>query len=169
MRRPAEGEFHPYYSHYIDLTRGVDFLQNLQDSGDRLINIINELGNDKADYAYDEGKWTVKEMLQHIIDADLVFIYRAISIARADKTKLPGFEQDDWASYVNLDKVSLSDLIDDFTLLRRYIIRSFKNLRQEDLDQIGNANGSDTSALSIAFIIAGHSFHHSNVLQERYS
>lgn len=168
MRRPNPTEYHPFYANYVDLTRGADLLQNLQDSGDRLVNMLNEIGPKKENYSYGEGKWTVKQMLRHIIDSDLVFFYRTIAIARKDKTSLPGYEQNDWAENAIVDEISLSDLIEEFTLLRRLILRNIKSLRQEDLDQIGNANGNPTSALAIGFIIAGHSFHHCNILQERY-
>tara|TARA_R110002072_G_scaffold48099_1_gene131582 strand:- start:3834 stop:4343 length:510 start_codon:yes stop_codon:yes gene_type:complete len=168
MKRPSESEYHPFYKNYIELTRGADLLQNLQDSGDRLINILNEMGSEKENYSYSEGKWTLKQMLRHIIDCDLVFIYRAISISRKDKNPLPGFDQNEWAENANLENISLAELIDDFTLLRRFIIRNIKGLREEDLDQIGNTNGSPSSARAIGFIIAGHSFHHCNILQERY-
>ena len=168
MRRPEPGEHHPYYDNYIDLTRGANLLQNLQDSGDRLVNLCHELGNDKANYSYAPGKWTVKQMLRHIIDADMVFIYRAVTIARNDRTNLPGFDENDWAKNADVSKISLDELIEEFTLLRRFIIRTFKGLGEDELDRKGNANGSDTTVLSIGFILAGHSFHHANILQERY-
>lgn len=169
MRRPKTEESHEFYSGYIGLTRGADLLQNLQDSGDRLINILNELGMEKENYSYENGKWTVKQLLRHIIDSDLVFIYRTLSIARGDNGNLPGYEQNDWAENANVDNISLTELMEEFTLLRRFVIRTFKGLKEHDLDQMGNANGSPTSALAIGFILAGHSFHHCNILQERYS
>lgn len=169
MRRPKEGESHDFYSHYIGLTRGADLLQNIQDSGDRLINILNDIGMDKENYSYEKGKWTIKQLLKHIIDCDLVFLYRTVCIARGDKNNLPGFEQNDWAENANLENINLTELMEEFTLLRRLVIRTFKGLNESDLDQIGNANGSPTSALALGYILAGHSFHHCNILQERYS
>lgn len=169
MRRPKTEESHEFYSGYIGLTRGADLLQNLQDSGDRLINILNELGEEKENYSYEKGKWTVKQMLRHIIDSDLVFTYRALTIARGDKGNLPGYEQNDWADIADIENISLAELMEEFTLLRRFAIRTFKGLREVDLNQMGNANGSPTSTLALGFILAGHSFHHCNILQERYS
>lgn len=168
MRRPKEGEYHEYYSLYIDLTRGADLLQNLQDSGDRLINLLNEKGLDKGDFSYEKGKWTIKQLLRHIIDTDLVFIYRIVAIARKDKSPLPGYEQDNWAENASLENIELNDLMEEFTLLRRFIIRTIKGLGDDDLDQLGTASGNPSSSLAIAYMIAGHSFHHCNILEERY-
>ncbi len=168
MRRPKEGEFNEFYSHYIGLTRGADLLQNIQDSGDRLINILNEIGAEKGNYSYEKGKWTVKQLLRHIIDADFVFLYRLVAIARKDKSHLPGYEQNDWAENASVENIDLTELMEEFTLLRRLIIRAVKGLREEDLNEIGTASDSPTSALALGFMIAGHSFHHCNILQERY-
>lgn len=169
MRRPAAGEYHPYFEHYINLTRGVDFLQNIQDSGDQLVNTLNELGGEKGDFTYEKGKWTIKQMLQHIIDTEMVFTYRAVSIARGDiSTKLPGFEQNEWAEVASVKNQSLKDLVETFTAQRQFIGRTFRSFSQEDLDKIGNTNGSPCNALSLGFMIAGHCFHHTNILKERY-
>ncbi len=97
MKRPEAGEHGEYYQGYIDKTRGADFLQNLQDSGDALVRFCENLPEEKRDFAYADGKWTVAQVIRHIIDCDLVFAYRAMWIARTGGGNLQGFEQDDWA------------------------------------------------------------------------
>ncbi len=169
MRRPETSEYSSYYQSYIDLTRGVDFLQNLQDSGDQLIHFLENLETDRWDYAYQEGKWTVKQVIQHIIDCDIVFLYRALTIVRGDtETSLPGFDQDLFAHSSKLDHIDGRGIIENFRNLRSLIISMFKSFDSEKMDLSGTANNNSLTPLSTAFIIAGHTFHHLSVLKERY-
>lgn len=168
MRRPLEGEFHPYYEHYINLTEGVDFINSIHLSTQQMVEFIESVPSDKEDYAYEEEKWTIKQLVKHLIDSDLVFIYRAITIARNDKAMLPGYEQNDWAEVVDLTNTNIKELKEEFLALRQFIVSSLGKLKHEDLNRIGNANNSPVTPLSTAFIIAGHTVHHLNVLKERY-
>jgi uncharacterized damage-inducible protein DinB len=168
MRKPQEGEFHPYYQAYIDQVDDNDFIEALKDSTDEVVDWLENVPPQKENHAYEDGKWTIKQVARHIIDVDLVFIYRAVTIARNDKTSLPGFEQNDWAAAADLSQVSLSDLISEFIALRNFAIYTLSQLTETDLFRIGDANGSPTTPNSLGFIMAGHSLHHLKVLEERY-
>ncbi|MGB0177015.1 MAG: DinB family protein [Owenweeksia sp.] len=168
MRRPEAGEYGAFYKGYIDLTRGTGLLQNLQDSGNSLLNTLQGLIPDKTDYAYAEGKWTVKQMLRHIIDCDVVFLYRAIHIARGGEANLPGFDENLWAENASVEKQDMENLVEDFRLLRNFIINTYRGFTPEMLNASGTANNLPLSVLAQGFIIAGHTFHHSIILKERY-
>jgi hypothetical protein len=117
---------------------------------------------------YEPGKWTVKDIIQHVIDAERVFSYRALRFARNDKTALPGFEENEYAVNTNVAKRSLDDLLSEFETVRRSTIFLYKNFTDEMLQRAGVASGRDISVLAIGFIIAGHALHHSKVIKERY-
>ena len=168
MRRPQPGEYATYYEGYIDRTRGANFLQNLRDSGDDLVHFLENLPAKKWDYTYAPEKWTVQQVIQHIIDSDLVFIYRALWLARSGGGNLPGFEQDEWALATAKSKRLPQELIDDFISLRNCIVSTFKSFDESEMEVTGIASGHNVKVNSIAFIIAGHTFHHLAILKERY-
>jgi hypothetical protein len=117
---------------------------------------------------YEPGKWTVKDIIQHVIDAERVFAYRALRFARNDKTALPGFEENDYAANTNVAKRSLDDLLNEFDTVRRSTIYLYKNFTDEMLLRVGNASGKDITALALGFIMAGHALHHNKIIKERY-
>ncbi len=168
MRRPVSDEYELFYEGYVNLTRGSDLLQNLQDSGDSLLRTLETMPPEKADFAYAEGKWTVKQMLRHILDTDTVFLYRALHFARAGEAELPGFDENAWARKARVDHQSLKTLTEDFRLLRNLTINTYRSFDEATLDQRGKANGGSFSVLAMGFITAGHTFHHIHILKERY-
>ena len=168
MRRPEPGEYGAFYQGYIDLTRGSDLLQNLQDSGDSLLNTLQNMVPAKSDYTYAKGKWTVKQVLRHIIDCDTVFLYRALHISRENKVNLPGFNENLWAENALVEKQNTESLMEDFRLLRNLIINTYRSFSTYMLNTKGTANNFPLSVLAQAFIIAGHTFHHTIILKERY-
>jgi len=169
MKRPQPGEYGEYYQAYIELTRGVDYLQNLQDSGDQLIAYMQSLDNSKWDYTYAKDKWTVKQVIQHLIDCDVVFLYRALTVVRGDtETSLPGFDQEVFAKNSLGDTTRPKEIIEMFRNLRSLTISMFKGFDNARLDKKGKANGNPVTPLSVAFIIAGHTYHHLNILKEKY-
>lgn len=169
MRRPEPGEYAPYYEGYVSRTRGANHLQNLRDSADDLVHFLENLPAEKWNYAYAPGKWTVSQMIQHIIDCDMVFIYRALWIARTGGGILPGMDQDEWVEAASQTERKPQELMDEYISLRNFIISTFKSFTEKDMEKAGNASEKDVVVNSIAYIIAGHTFHHLAILKERYA
>ena len=123
---------------------------------------------DKFDYRYAEGKWTIKDILQHLVDAERVFAYRALCFARNDKTELPGFEEDDYVIEANANKRSIQDLLTELLIVRQSSLALFKSFNDEQLMRIGTASNNPMSVRALGFIIIGHQNHHQRVFEERY-
>jgi uncharacterized damage-inducible protein DinB len=119
-------------------------------------------------YRYAEGKWTIKEILGHIVDDERIYVYRALRFARNDSTELPGFEQDDFARYSEANKRDVSDLLDEFTRVRRATIAFFQSLGDAALLRSGVADGKRSTVRALAYHIAGHELRHMNIIKERY-
>lgn len=168
MRRPMDGEYGSYYKPYVNLTRGTSIIQNLDDSFHDTLNTLGGLNDNQAEYAYADGKWNIKELLLHLIDTERVFAYRALSIARGDKTKLPGYDHNNYVTNSEATSRNFSSLIEEYSVVRQATIELFKNMSETMLNEIGNANGFKTSALATGFIISGHNLHHLNIIKERY-
>ena len=169
IEKPREAEY-PAYAHiYSDL---------LPDDGLILAHLENNLRSTKKFVAsipkarllhrYAEGKWTIKEILGHIVDDERIYVYRALRFARNDSTELPGFEQDHYAQYSEANKREITDLLDEFALVRQSTIAFFKSLDDTALMRTGVANGNRVSVRALAYHIAGHELHHMNIIRERY-
>ena len=130
--------------------------------------LINSIPEGKFGFAYAEGKWTLAELLMHIIDAERVFQYRALRFARNDKTPLAGFDQDDYIPECNAGGRSKKDLLEEYAAVRESTIKLFQSFDDEMLKRVGNASGSDMSARAMGFIICGHQAHHLKIIKERY-
>ena len=167
-RRPKEGEYNNYFKSYIELTRGADALQNIEDSTAQLIRSIENLPEGKWDYRYAEGKWTVQQLIRHIIDTDVVFTYRALSIARGHTNPLPGFDHEAWIIPGYWQPEPPNALIGQLKQGRNFFTTLFKSIPQDRLHIIGEANGNPITPNAIAFIMAGHALHHLHILHERY-
>lgn len=168
MSRPLSGEYHPYFDRYIDLAEGDDIAAALEHSKHQVLKALEGVNEDKGNYKYGEGKWTLKEVLQHIIDTDVVFLYRALTFSREDEANLPGFEQNDWAANSSTEGQTLSALFQQFTILKDLLITYFKSFDDATLLKTGLASGNRTSVRAIGFISAGHSLHHLNIIKQRY-
>lgn len=162
------GEYPAYQKTYIDTVDEVDLIEELEISLHRFIRFVREIPMDKFDYRYAEGKWTIKEIIQHIIDAERIFAYRALAFARNDKTSLPGFEENDYADESNGNARHLTSLLNELSEVRHSNISLFKSFTPEMLVRIGTANGNPNSVRALGFAIIGHQNHHQNVYQERY-
>ncbi|MFC4721940.1 DinB family protein [Geojedonia litorea] len=162
------GEFNPYYGTYIDKTAGLDLKSGLKVGGKRTINFLKSISNEKLEYRYAKGKWTIKEIIQHLIDAERVFAYRALRIAREDQTPLPGFEQDDYVLPSKANNRSLDQLLNEYAAVRQATVTLFDSFSDEMLIQLGTASNSPISVRAIGFIIIGHEIHHCDVIKERY-
>ena len=168
MQRPEKTEYAPYYETYVSLVDETDVVATLLSQLDEMQNLLGEISEEKAAHAYAEGKWTIKELVGHLNDGEKIFAYRALRIARADKTPMEGFEQDGYIENANFNDCSLSDLAEEFSLLRRANILFFKNLTDEMWTRTGTASGAAVSVRALAYIMVGHVRHHNNILKTRY-
>ena len=168
MRRPEPSEYAPYYQKYIDLVKDDNPIKALQNQIIAMQAFLSEIPEEKENYRYAEGKWTIKEIIGHLTDAERVFGFRALCFARKDKTALPGFEEDEYVAAGNFQKRSFYNLVHEFNLVRESHIALFKTFDEEALSQLGTANNNSISVRALIFVMAGHEIHHLNVIRERY-
>ena len=166
--RPNQGDYSTYYENYIRLIEGDDILRILNEQNKKTQDILNSFSEHKGNYRYADGKWTVKEVVGHLLDTERVFAYRALCIARGEKKSLPGFDQNDYVSQGNFNRRELFDLNYEYRLLRESNLLLFRSFTPEMLKLKGFANESSVTVLAILFIIAGHEKHHMNVLRDKY-
>lgn len=166
--RPLEKDYAPYYKSYIDNVDGDIILDILNKQNQLTQNVLNSFSEHKGNYRYAPGKWTVKEVVGHMMDTERVFAYRALCIARGEKQPLPGFEQDDYVKEGNFNKRDLFDLNYDYRLLRESNLLLFKSFDDKMLTRRGTASGYEVTVNALLFMIAGHSFHHIEILKTRY-
>jgi len=166
--QPNPEDYAPYYENYVKLIQGDDILKILNEQNKKTQDILNSFSEHRGNYRYADGKWTVKEVVGHLLDTERVFAYRALCIARGEKKTLPGFDQDDYVSEGNFNRRELFDLNYEFRLLRESNLLLFRSFTPEMLKLKGFANESSVTVLAILFIIAGHEKHHMNVLREKY-
>jgi uncharacterized damage-inducible protein DinB len=166
--RPDQSDFAPYYANYIKLVEGEDILKILNDQSKITQDVLNSFSEHKGNYRYTDGKWTVKEVVGHLLDTERVFAYRALCIARGEKKSLPGIEQDDYVKEGNFNRRELFELNYEFRLLRESNLLLFRSFTSEMLLKRGFASEASVTVLAILFIIAGHEKHHIKVLREKY-
>lgn len=168
MARPTEHDFAPYYGKYISLVKEDDIIEGLENQSSLVESFLNSIPADKWDYAYAEGKWTTKEVVQHIIDAERIFAYRALRIARKDETPLPGFDENTYAPASEAGKRTAAALIEELSAVRKSTALLFKSFNTGMLNARGTASNQAITVNALGFIILGHFYHHKNILQERY-
>ncbi len=164
----AEGDYNPFYQTYVDTLGDVELMDIHQKQLKNFPEFIESIPDSKLNHAYEEGKWTIAEVLIHIIDTERVFQYRALRFSRADMTPLPGFEQDDYVPNSNAHRRSKESIIEEYKTVRRSTISLFTNLDRQTLQVRGIASSSEMSAAALGFIISGHQKHHRNIIRERY-
>ena len=163
-----ENEYNPYYKHYISALGNVDLFEILNISSEELLELIKDLSEEKLVFRYEEGKWTIKELLQHLIDTERIMSYRALRFSRNDATELQGFDENWYVENSNGNDRNSNDLVEEFTCTRRASISLFKSFTDEMMLLSGTANGSDMTVRALGFIIAGHQMHHLKIIKERY-
>ncbi len=168
MSRPSENDYAPYYKNYIDYIEGDNIIKILRDQLSRTVKLFKSIPEEKGDYAYAKGKWSIKEVLGHITDSERIFAYRALCIARGEKKSLPGFEQDDYVREGNFNDRTLKDIIEEYIQLRKSNIFLFNSFSEDALNRRGLANNYEVTVRALFFIIAGHELHHINILKEKY-
>ncbi len=163
-----ENEYNPFYRRYILALGEVDLFEILNASYEELLITVKDLPEEKLTFRYDEGKWTIKELLQHLIDTERIMSYRALRFSRNDATELQGFDENWYVENSNGNERNFNDLMEEFTCTRRASISLFKSFTDEMLTLSGIANGSDMTVRALGFVIAGHQMHHLKVIKERY-
>ena len=161
-------EYHSYYQPYIEKVGAVPVLEVLRSNAIMLTTFIRAVDKEKLTYRYADGKWTIKEILLHLIDTERVFAYRALCIARKDKTDFPGFDQDAYVAYSEANNRTLDSLLTEFANVRAATVSLFENFSTENWFELGTASHSAVSVRAIAFIIVGHENHHLQLIKSRY-
>lgn len=168
MDRPQPADYVSFHATYINKIGDGNILDILLSQQESTYQFFKSLPADKIDYAYAEGKWTIKQVLGHIIDTERIMTYRALRFARNDDTALAGFEQDDYVLNSRHNQFAMEDLNEEFRLLRMANMHFFKSLNDEEKQRFGLASGNRVTVNALLYIIAGHVQHHLTILKERY-
>ena len=163
-----EGDYNSYYKTYIDKLGEADLLSMLKKQSENFPNFMASIPKDKLGYSYAEGKWTISEALQHIIDTERVFQYRAFRFSRNDKTALPGFEQDDFVPESGANTKSIQAMINEYKSVRAATISLYESFDESIMHRVGTASNSPMSVGAIGLITCGHQRHHRDIIRERY-
>jgi hypothetical protein len=166
--RPASDEFNSYYAGYVNSVQHSNVLQALEEQIVETQALLQRISDEDALYRYEPGKWTIKEMLGHLIDAERIFAYRALRFARADESELQGFEQEPYVTASGHNDIPISELIDEFVLVRKSNVLMFRHLPVEAWLRVGVASKNRVTVRALAWILAGHEMHHVRILRERY-
>ena len=168
MNRPEKNEYDAYYEKYVSMVEETDIVSALENQSNELQNLLGEIAEEKSIHAYAEGKWTIKELVGHMIDGERIFAYRALRIGRADLTPLEGFEQNGYIENANFNERKLAELTEELLLLRRANNLFFKNLSDAAWLRVGTASDTPVSVRALAYIMVGHIRHHAHILRTRY-
>ena len=162
-------EYGEFYKNYISLVDKPNVIQSLISQGQKVYTIIRQLSEDKANYRYDDDKWSVKEIIGHLVDTERIMAYRALCISRGEQTALPGYNHESYVEKGEFDQRSLQSLSAEYDAQRNANINMFSSFTKEQLLRKGTANNVTVSVRALAFIIAGHEKHHINILKEKYN
>jgi hypothetical protein len=168
LRRPLPDEYAEGYARYIEAAPEGDPLTLLQAQVAEVYALYAPLSEAQGGFRYAPGKWSLKDLLQHISDAERIFAYRCLRIGRGDQTPLPGFDENAFAEAAGADACSVADLLADFQAARASSLALFRSLSDRAWDQRGNSNGRELTARCIPFICLAHAQHHLEVIRERY-
>lgn len=168
LQRPAAGEYLPYYERYIALVADGDIVETLARNADVTLGLLRQQPPEMADHAYAEGKWTVKEVIGHLCDAERIFAYRLLRFGRADQTPLSGFDENAYVPAGHFDERTLESLLEEFAAIRQATIALVAGLPEAAWSTSGVANDAAMSARALVYVIAGHELHHRSILSDRY-
>lgn len=166
--RPESNEYAPYYEKYVSLVPDADLVETLERQGAETLALLRGLDEGRGGHRYEPGKWSVRQLVGHVNDAERIFSYRALAIARGDRAPLPGMEQDEWMAGVDFDARTLASLADEFEAVRAATVQLLRHLSPEAWSRRGTASDNEVTVRALAYIIAGHEAHHVRVLRERY-
>lgn len=168
VQRPDTSEYNEYYERYVSLVDEADLLGVLEDQIRETRDLFAGFPEERGAFAYSEGKWSLKEVISHLLDGERIFAYRLLRISRGDKTPLEGFEQDGYIENSHANERGFNDLLCEFGELRTANLRLMRSMSEVEWGRIGNASGSPVSVRALAYIMAGHVKHHVNIVRERY-
>jgi uncharacterized damage-inducible protein DinB len=168
MKRPEANEFLPYYAQYINKVGDGDIVAVLSRQIGDTTALIAKIPETKRGHRYADGKWSIAEVIGHIIDTERIMSGRALRFARNDKQPLPGFEQNDYIAAARFNDIPLAELSAELEAVRRSTCAFLKHVNDEESKRTGTANGAEVSVRALAYIMAGHELHHRGVLEERY-
>ena len=167
--RPQATDYPLYYHTYVNqLPEQGDVFDFLEIQATELQNLLSSLDDARAEEAYAEGKWTIKELFQHMLDSERIFAYRALCIARGESASLPGFDENMYAETSEANTRRLSDMLEEYNLVRKSNLYLFRSFSEEVLANIGTANNKEIKLSALIYVIAGHELHHINILKSRY-
>ncbi|ALR30977.1 DNA damage-inducible protein DinB [Chryseobacterium sp. IHB B 17019] len=161
-------DFQKYVQRYLDNIPSENWLEELKKSGEKTTEIYSKLTEEQSNFAYAEGKWTLKELLLHLSDTERVFQYRILAFARGDQNELPGFDEELYANQSFANERSLESLLEEYKLVRKSSQVLLETMNPSALKNIGTANGNQISVETIGKLIVGHNYHHLNIIEERY-
>ncbi len=168
MSRPDLNRIPEWYHNYIHSTEGDDLLQLLTDQLEEFSGFLKDIPNEKRDHRYAPGKWTIRDLVQHILDAERIFAYRALRFARKDATPIPGFNENDYAENAKAGSREWNEMIGEFKLTRGSNIILFRSFDEEQLEASGISGGNSIYVRALGFILVGHINHHVRIIKERY-
>ena len=168
ITQPDSNEYAPYYGKYISLVPAGDVVETLSRLLDDTLSLLRGLSEEQAASRYAPDKWSIKEVVGHVLDTERIFGHRAFRFARNDQQPLPGFEQNGYVLAADFGNRRLSDLAAEFEHLRRANLFLFKSLDETAWLRRGVASGNEVSVRALAYIMAGHEMHHMQIVRERY-
>ncbi len=168
MRTPSDSEYADFYSTYVSKVPPGEVLEVLRGAPDALDGLLGGLTPAQQRFAYADGKWTLRELLGHVIDTERLFTYRALHIARNDGAELPGMDQEVWAGASNSGDRPLDELLAEFRALREADLRLFEFFDERALDRRGVASDCEFTVRALVYVTAGHELHHRGIVEDRY-
>lgn len=168
MTKPVLKDVPVFYKGYVENVKDMDVLEALEQSSKVALGIFRNIPEEHGEFRYGEGKWSIKEVLNHLMDAERIFAYRALRFSRNDKTPLPGYEETEYAPLANAHARSIVQLTAEMSRLRLSTLDLYASFSPEMLKREGTANNNKLSVLTIGYVIAGHETHHRKIIVERY-
>jgi DinB family protein len=168
MKRPEANEYAEHYGKYIAKVPGTDVLSILESQRLQMLQLFAGRSERDGNFRYAPDKWTIKEVLGHVTDAERIFTYRALRIARGDQTPLPGFEQDDFVKNGGFGTRTLADLVEEFAAVRGASLALFRSFDDAAWSKRGVASQKEVTVRALGFITSGHQIHHRLILEEQY-
>ncbi|WP_020402755.1 DinB family protein [Gracilimonas tropica] len=165
---PSSSEYAHYYAGYVANVPKANIIETLKEQMHDTYTFINSIPGDKAYHSYEKGKWTIKQIIGHLIETERVFSYRALAFSRRDPNPLPPMEQDDYVKYSNYNSRTISNLANEYLAVRIATTHLFQNMTKEMVSLKGIASNAEFTVRSLPFIIAGHELHHMQVIREKY-
>jgi hypothetical protein len=166
--RPAESEYAPFYAGYVALVPETDILAVLEGQVDGIRRLLATVPAERESHRYAEGKWSIRQVLGHLVDAERVFGYRAFCFSRGEQASLPSFDENRYVDAARSDSVPLRELVGELAVVRQANLAFLRRLDAREWAQVGTASGKPVSVRALARIMVGHPRHHVNVLRERY-